>query len=126
MRDILLGLLIIAGALTTFIGSLGLLRLPDFYSRLNGPTKATTMGVGCLLIASAFYFSTDGQSMSLHELLITLFLFITAPASAHLISKAALHLQLHSLAAIPEKFQAGATANDKAVAQNIAPKGSSE
>ena len=123
MRDILLGLLIIAGALTTFIGSLGLLRLPDFYSRLNGPTKATTMGVGCLLIASAFYFSTDGQSMSLHELLVTLFLFITAPASAHLISKAALHLQLHSLAVIPEKFQVSATANDKAAVQNIAPKG---
>lgn len=113
MRDLLLGLLILTGAITTFIGSLGLLRLPDFYTRLNGPTKATTMGVGCLLIASAIYFSTNAQTISLHEILVTLFLFITAPASAHLMSKAALHLHLHSLAQNPERFQAPAPSDSE-------------
>lgn len=99
MLDALLALLILAGAVFTFIGSLGLARLGDFYTRLHGPTKATTLGVGSLLIASALYFSTRGQGVSLHEVLITLFLFITAPVSAHLLAKAALHQKLPRLGA---------------------------
>ena len=101
MTDILLSLLILAGALFTFIGSLGLARLRDFYTRLHGPTKATTLGVGCLLIASAVYFSVRDEGISLHEVLVTLFLFITAPVSAHLLAKAALHLKVRSLATLP-------------------------
>jgi multicomponent K+:H+ antiporter subunit G len=102
MIDILLSLLILTGAIFTFIGSLGLARLQDFYTRLHGPTKATTLGVGCLLIASAVYFSLREDSVSLHEVLVTLFLFITAPVSAHLLAKAALHLKVKSLAPTPE------------------------
>ncbi|MDP3678003.1 MAG: Na+/H+ antiporter subunit G [Methylotenera sp.] len=105
MQEYLLSFLIVTGAVFTFIGSLGLARLRDFYTRLHGPTKATTLGVGCLLIASAVYFSTQGEQLSLHEMLITLFLFITAPVSAHLLAKAALHLRLKSLAAIPKKAE---------------------
>jgi multicomponent K+:H+ antiporter subunit G len=101
MIDILLSLLILTGAIFTFVGSLGLARLQDFYTRLHGPTKATTLGVGCLLIASAIYFSVRDEGVSLHEVLVTLFLFITAPVSAHLLAKAALHLQVKSLAATP-------------------------
>jgi multicomponent K+:H+ antiporter subunit G len=109
MLDLMLSLLILAGAAFTFIGSLGLARLRDFYTRLHGPTKATTLGVGSLLIASALYFSTRGEGMSLHEVLVTLFLFITAPASAHLLSKAALHLHVRSLAPLPQDSE---TANE--------------
>ena len=94
MLELLLSLLILAGAIFTFIGALGLARLPDFYTRLHAPTKATTLGVGSLLIASAIYFSTQGPGVSLHEILVTLFLFITAPVSAHLLAKAALHLKV--------------------------------
>ena len=101
MLDTLLSVLILTGAVFTFIGSLGLARLRDFYTRLHGPTKATTLGVGSLLVASALYFSTRGEGVSLHEVLVTLFLFITAPVSAHLLARAALHLQLRSLAALP-------------------------
>lgn len=103
MLDYLLSFLILTGAIFTFIGSLGLARLDDFYTRLHGPTKATTLGVGSLLIASSIFFSTRGEGISLHEVLVTLFLFITAPVSAHLLSKAALHLQLESLAPVPEE-----------------------
>ena len=101
MIDFLLSLLILTGALFTFIGSLGLARLRDFYTRLHGPTKATTLGVGCMLIASALFFSTRGDGLSLHEVLVTLFLFITAPVSAHLLAKAALHLKVKTLAVMP-------------------------
>ena len=103
MIDILLSILILTGAIFTFIGSLGLARLRDFYTRLHGPTKATTLGVGCLLIASAMYFSMREEGISLHEVLVTLFLFITAPVSAHLLAKAALHLKLKSIAPTPEQ-----------------------
>jgi multicomponent K+:H+ antiporter subunit G len=102
MLEYFLSFLILTGALLTFIGSLGLVRLRDLYTRLHGPTKATTLGVGCLLIASSIYFSTYTENVSLHEVLITLFLFITAPVSAHLLAKAALHLNLHSIAKTPE------------------------
>lgn len=103
MLDYLLSFLILFGAIFTFIGSLGLVRLKDFYTRLHGPTKATTLGVGSILIASTIFFSTHGTGISLHEILITLFLLITAPVSAHLLAKAALHLELNSLAKMPTK-----------------------
>ncbi|HEY5601483.1 MAG TPA: Na+/H+ antiporter subunit G [Gammaproteobacteria bacterium] len=102
MLDYLLSFLILAGAAFCFIGSLALVRLKDFYTRLHGPTKATTLGVGSLLIASAVYFSYHGDGLSLHEVLVTLFLFISAPVSAHLLAKAALHLRLDSLAPPPD------------------------
>lgn len=101
MLEAALSILILIGAAFTFIGSLGLVRLTDFYTRLHGPTKATTLGVGSLLIASMLHFSSQGKGLSLHEILVTLFLFITAPVSAHLLSKAALHLRLRSLAPAP-------------------------
>ena len=114
MLEYFLSFLILTGAIFTFIGSLGLVRLKDLYTRLHGPTKATTLGVGSLLIASAIYFSTYGASISLHEFLITIFLFITAPVSAHLLAKAALHLDLPSLAKMPE----GDTADQKTMDEN--------
>jgi len=94
ITETLLSFLVIAGAVFTFIGSLGLVRFRDFYTRLHGPTKATTLGVGSMVIASMIYFSAQQGSLSLHELLITLFLFITAPVSAHMLAKAALQQKL--------------------------------
>lgn len=92
--EILVSLCMLIGASFALIGSIGLVRLPDFYLRLHGPAKATTLGVGGVLIGSMIFFSTRGQGISLHELLITMFLFITAPVSAHIVAKAALHIKL--------------------------------
>jgi len=94
----LLGLLIIAGSIFTLIGSIAIYKLPDFYMRLHGPTKASTLGVGAILIASMIYFSTKEEALSLHEILVTLFLFITTPIGAHLMAKAAIHVQLKQVA----------------------------
>jgi multicomponent K+:H+ antiporter subunit G len=90
--DVTIALLIVIGALFALIGSYGLLKLADFFKRLHGPTKASTLGVGSVLIASMLYFSFSGGGVSVHELLITLFIFLTAPVSAHLLVKAAMHL----------------------------------
>ena len=89
--DALLAVLVLIGTAFALIGSWGLAKLSDCLKRLHGPTKATTLGVGCVLIASALAFALQGEP-SLHELLITLFLFITAPVSAHLIVQAAQRL----------------------------------
>ena len=91
--DLLLAALIVGGVAFALIGSWGLARLSDFYLRLHGPTKATTLGVGGVLIASALWFTYSTGVPSLNELLITLFLFLTAPVSAHLLIKAALRLE---------------------------------
>jgi multicomponent K+:H+ antiporter subunit G len=117
LPEIAVSVLIVIGAVFTFIGSLGLARLGDFYTRLHGPTKATTLGVGALLIASVIYFSTRGEGPSLHEVLVTLFLFITAPVSAHLLAKAALHLRVRSLAPPPPQAESATGATRGGIAR---------
>jgi len=90
----LVAISLLLGSLFALIGALGLYKLPDFYMRLHGPTKATTLGVGGVVIASMIFFSNQNGSLSLHELLITLFLFLTAPVSAHILAKAAMQQKL--------------------------------
>ena len=82
--------LLLIGSLFMLIGAIGLARLPDFFMRLHGPTKSTTLGVGGVVLASVIYFSTHHNFASLHELLIPAFLFLTAPISAHMLAKAGL------------------------------------
>jgi len=101
ITELLVATLIVIGALFTALGSFGLLRLRDFYSRLHSPTKATTLGVGSLLIASAIYFSHLEDRLSLHEILVAVFLLITAPVGAHLMAKAALHLRVRGESGLP-------------------------
>ena len=85
--EALVSLFLVVGSLFALIGAIGLYRLPDFYTRLHGPTKATTLGVGGIIIASMIFFSSHNDGLSMHELLITLFLFLTAPITANFIAK---------------------------------------
>ncbi len=96
----LIAALLVVGGLFTLIGAIGMLRFKDFYMRLHAPTKATTLGVGGVLLASMVLNWARG-SWVLHELLITMFLFVTAPVSANLLAKAALHLRVPSKAPVP-------------------------
>ena len=109
--------LIVLGALFALVGSWGLVRLPTLMERLHGPTKASTLGVGACLIASMIYFPASGQPWSAHEMLITIFLLLTAPISANMIAKAHLHRQGHSIDpnpadGIPESLPAPTTGDD--------------
>jgi multicomponent K+:H+ antiporter subunit G len=81
--------LIVTGGLFVLLGSIALIRLPDIFTRLQGPTKATTLGVGAIVIASSVAGYALTGEVSLKELAVSLFLFITAPVSAHLLAKAA-------------------------------------
>lgn len=83
--------ILVFGGVFLLIGSIGLARLPDIYTRLHAPTKATTLGIAGVLIASCIIQSYRQESLSINEWLITLFLMITAPVAANMIAKAALH-----------------------------------
>ena len=97
LAELLVAALLLVGAFFLFVGSFGLAKLPDLMRRLHAPTKATTLGIGSTLIASMLYFLLLQGTPSFHELLITLFLFLTAPVTAHMISKAHIlrHRELH-------------------------------
>jgi multicomponent K+:H+ antiporter subunit G len=92
--------LLLVGGLFALVGAVGLVRFPDFYMRLHAPTKASTLGVGGVLLASMVLSWTRGEP-GLHELMISLFVFITAPVSANLMAMAALHLRVGSTAPVP-------------------------
>ena len=79
---IALVLLLAAGCFFIVVGSFSLVKLSEFFKRLHGPTKASTLGVGCVLLASLGYHWLNGSDPQPRELLITAFLFITAPISA--------------------------------------------
>jgi len=86
--------LLLLGGVFTLVGAIGLARLPDFFTRLHGPTKATTLGVGAIMLSSVIFFSTRNEGIGISEILITVFLFMTAPVSANILAKAAMHLRV--------------------------------
>jgi multicomponent K+:H+ antiporter subunit G len=107
--DILVtGFLVIAG-IFGLVGSFGLLKLNDAMSRLHAPTKATTLGVGGVLLASMVNSLANGPHLSLHELLITLFLLLTAPITANFIAKVHIH-QRESRDSLPAAGEDGSWA----------------
>lgn len=83
--------LLVCGGLLTVIGSLGLLRLKDFYARIHAPTMGSTLGTGCVLIASMLVSSAVAGRPVIHELLITLFIVLTSPITAMLLMRAAIY-----------------------------------
>ncbi len=92
--ELLLVALLLVGSFFVLMGGIGLVKLSEFFKRLHAPTKASTLGVGCVLTASVGYHLFVGSDPQPRELLIVAFLLITAPISAHLMSKAALSLRM--------------------------------
>jgi multicomponent K+:H+ antiporter subunit G len=85
--EVVVASLIGVGSFFMLVGSVALVKLPGTMRRLHGPTKATTLGIGALLLASMLYFALAHSSVTVHELLIAVFLLLTAPVSAHMIAK---------------------------------------
>lgn len=88
---LLVGTISIAGALLTLVGSLGLVRLKSFYERVHAPTLGTSLGSGLILLASIIFFSVTGQRLSVHEVLIFVFISVTTPVTLMLLARAALY-----------------------------------
>lgn len=92
--ELLVSALLLVGGMFCFLGALGLAKLPDVFMRLHGPSKASTLGIGCLALGSMLFFTVREGTPSVHELLIIVFVAMTTPVSAHLIARAALHRRL--------------------------------
>lgn len=93
--------LLLLASFFLLVGAIGMIRLPDFFMRLHAPTKASTLGVGGILLASMIMAAAQGR-IGFAELLIALFIFVSAPVSANLMAQAALHLHLSSQAPVPK------------------------
>ena len=85
--DLIVAVLLLAGAFLAFVAALGLFRLPDLYTRMHAASKAGTAGSGLLLLAVALQSGEVGVWIKC--LLAVTFFFLTAPVSAHLLAKAA-------------------------------------
>jgi len=87
MMEITAGIFLIAGSLFILLSAIGILRMPDLFTRMSATTKASTLGVGFVLIGTAFYWGELG--IAARVLVIILFLMLTAPVAAHIIGRAA-------------------------------------
>ena len=86
MTNYLTAALVLAGGLFGFIAALGMLRLPDMITRMHASTKAGTLGAGLIMVAVAIHFMEVG--ITLRAAAAILFLLLTAPVAAHVISRA--------------------------------------
>lgn len=89
--EIIISILLLIGGVFGLVGSYGLLKLNNPMARLHAPTKASTLGVGSVLLASVCYDFFVSDVISVHEVLIMIFLFMTAPITAIFIAKVNLH-----------------------------------
>lgn len=87
MREILTLVLMAIGAAFMLIAGIGLLRMPDLYTRMSATTKATTMGVGSILLAAAVHFGEP--AIVARALAVIAFALLTSPVAAHMIGRAA-------------------------------------
>ena len=87
MSEQVSAVLLVVGAFFMLLAGLGVLRLPDLFMRLQAATKASTLGVGCMLLAAAIHF--QDLAVTTRAVLVIAFFFLTAPVGAHMIARAA-------------------------------------
>ncbi|WP_227354765.1 monovalent cation/H(+) antiporter subunit G [Haladaptatus salinisoli] len=87
VQQIVVGLLVAVGSFFLAVGTFGLLRLPDVYNRMHATSKATTLGAASLFLAGFVQYGPRGAGLT--SLVGIVFLFITAPTGAHMISRSA-------------------------------------
>ncbi|GGG68889.1 Na+/H+ antiporter subunit G [Salipiger pallidus] len=95
ISEILVAAFLVIGGVFSLVSSIGMMRLRTLMQRLHAPTKSTTLGVGGVLIGSMLYSLLIREALSFHELLITLFLFMTAPITANFIAKTYMQDKIH-------------------------------
>ncbi len=86
-NEIIALILMLVGTFFMLLAGLGLLRMPDLYLRMSAATKASTLGVGFILLAAAVYFDSLGATS--RAVATIFFIFLTAPVAAHRIGRAA-------------------------------------
>ena len=97
--DLLSAGLVLAGGFFLVVGGLGLVRLPDLFTRLHAAGVGDTLGVGLFILG--FMFLADFGSVTVKLALVLLFLLLTGPVATHALAKAALHGGVRLVAAEP-------------------------
>lgn len=87
MQEFICAILVAIGTLFMGIAGIGLLRMPDLFMRMSCTTKASTLGMGFLMMAVAVRF--PNLEIITRALAVTLFVFLTSPVAAHMIARAA-------------------------------------
>lgn len=88
MRDILISVFLLSGSFFILLSAIGIMRMPDLYMRVSTATKATTLGVGLIVLSSALYF--ESLPIVGKSLLVIAFLFLTAPVAGQILVRAGL------------------------------------
>jgi len=86
-EELLIVVLVAIGCLFLTVGTIGLLRLPNVYNRMHATSKPTTLGTAAIFLAGFVHFGPGGAGLP--SLIGILFLFLTVPTGAHMISRAA-------------------------------------
>ena len=87
MREMVSGILFLAGAILGLLAAVGVLRMPDVFTRMQASTKAATLGLGCLLAGLAI--QRPEVSVVIRAGSIGAFVMLTTPVAAHVIARAA-------------------------------------
>jgi multicomponent Na+:H+ antiporter subunit G len=87
VNELAADVLMIVGASFVLLAAVGILRMPDLFTRMQTATKAATLGISAILLAVAFFI--EDSAVALRALLAILFFFLTAPVAAHMIGRAA-------------------------------------
>ena len=84
----ILGLaLLLVGASFMLVAGVGVVRMPDLFTRMHASTKSATMGVSCVMLGAALHFGD--LAIAARALAVVLFMLVTAPVAAHMIGRAA-------------------------------------
>lgn len=90
--ELFTAIFLLVGAAFIFIAALGIVRFPDLFTRMHAASKASTLGLGCILVGVAIAFPS--AIVIAKCLMVLLFLFLTAPVAAHMIGRAAYLLKV--------------------------------
>lgn len=86
MNELFSDIFVLIGAAFLLLAAVGMLRMPDLFMRMQSASKASTLGIGCVLLALAFHF--PGISVNIRVAATIAFFFLTAPITAHLVGRA--------------------------------------
>jgi len=95
MIDLLSWVSLVAGSIFLIIGTIGLIRLPDFFTRLHAASVVDTLG--CILIMMGLMLQAGLSLVTVKLVLIMIFILLTSPTAAHALAKAALHGEVKPL-----------------------------
>ena len=85
--QVLIGTLMLTGCAFLLLAAVGITRMPDLFMRMSASTKASTLGIGCILVALMLHFRE--VSVITKSTLVLFFFFIMSPVAAHMIARAA-------------------------------------